>query len=139
MLQERIAFTSQSLQQKQEVVKRIEDAISTLTSEQDTVHRQAVVLDKLADLFGVRGVQHFIFMEVIGMLEKLANLYLQVLADGGIQLRLEEDAEGDKIVKGVTIRGADGEFRERGLSQLSGGQWRLEFSSLHMFHHANSY
>lgn len=124
MIQERIAFTSHSLEQKQQIVDRLDHAVASLTSEQDTVHRQVVVLDKLGELFGTRGVQHFIFMEVISMLEKLANLYLQILADGGIQLRLEEDSEGDKIVKGVTIRGSDGEFRERGLSQLSGGQWR---------------
>ena len=124
MIEERIAYTSKSVQQKQEAVKEIQDALTALTAEQDTVYRQMVILDKLEELFGVRGVQHFMFMEVVGMLENLANLYLQVLADGGIQLRLEEDAEGDKIVKGVTIRGADGEFRDRGLSQLSGGQWR---------------
>ena len=124
MIEERIAYTSKSVQQKQEALKQIEDALTALTAEQDTVYRQMVILDKLEELFGVRGVQHFMFMEVVGMLENLANLYLQVLADGGIQLRLEEDAEGDKIVKGVTIRGADGEFRDRGLSQLSGGQWR---------------
>ena len=32
--------------------------------------------------------------------------------------------ELDKIVKSVLVRSADGMYRERGLSQLSGGQWR---------------
>ena len=32
--------------------------------------------------------------------------------------------ELDKIDKSVMVRSADGSFRERGLSQLSGGQWR---------------
>ena len=32
--------------------------------------------------------------------------------------------EMDKIVKSVLVRSADGTYRERGLSQLSGGQWR---------------
>ena len=32
--------------------------------------------------------------------------------------------ELEKIVKSVMVRSADGKYRERGLSQLSGGQWR---------------
>lgn len=119
-------------------------------------------------------------MSVIKLLEDIANSYLQVLAEGGIQLALEGDNihffnnhyqhccplsslkyiikvllggdissylhihlltnwftsqslvfshylqgdELDKIVKSVMVRSADGSFRERGLSQLSGGQWR---------------
>lgn len=37
---------------------------------------------------------------------------------------LFEGDELEKIVKSVIVRSADGKYRERGLSQLSGGQWR---------------
>ena len=36
-----------------------------------------------------RGIQHYVFMSVIKLLEDIANSYLQVLAEGGIQLALE--------------------------------------------------
>ena len=127
-MQERVVFTAQSLQNKESTVEEIGNHVLALSTEQESLRREITVLEKLADLFGVRGVQHFIFMSVIGALEKLTNHYLEVLADGGIKLRLEEDKEGDKIVKGVMIRGSDGEFKDRGLSQLSGGQWRLLLS-----------
>lgn len=49
-----------------------------------------------------------------------------ILADGGIQLSLQGDLEdADRIVKSVLIRSKiDSKYRERTLSQLSGGQWR---------------
>ena len=70
---------------------------------------------------------------VLRQLEGIANTYLDILADGGIQLSLESDENADRIVKSVLIRTSDGNFRERALSQLSGGQWRrvslaLDFS-----------
>ena len=120
-----------------------------------------------------RGIQHYVFMTVIKQLEEIANAYLAVLAEGGIQLVLEGEQqwrffilfpfilfpfflfpfipliplislisfhshyfpyfpflssfpgdELDKIIKSVIVRSADGKYRERGLSQLSGGQWR---------------
>ena len=44
---------------------------------------------------------------------------------GGIQITLQSDDDADKITKVVHIRSvSDGEYRIRGLSQLSGGQWR---------------
>ena len=38
-----------------------------------------------------RGIQQYAFMSVIKLLEDIANSYLQVLAEGGIQLALEGD------------------------------------------------
>lgn len=48
--------------------------------------------------------------------------YLDVLSDGALLLRLSMD--GDRVVKRASTRAADGGFRDRSLSQLSGGQWR---------------
>lgn len=36
----------------------------------------------------------------------------------------EESSTSERILKNVLVRSADGSLRERGLSQLSGGQWR---------------
>lgn len=48
--------------------------------------------------------------------------YLGVLSDGALQLHLSMD--GDRVVKRAGTRASDGGFRDRSLSQLSGGQWR---------------
>jgi DNA repair exonuclease SbcCD ATPase subunit len=125
VLEERISANKATESIKLSNKVTIESAAKGLAEERDTLHRKCAVLDNTAQMMGVKGVQHFIFMSLIKVLETIANLYLQALADGGVQLVLSEDEEGDKVVKGVTIRGADGEFRSRGLSQLSGGQWRL--------------
>ena len=66
----------------------------------------------------------FKILETLRQLETISNSYLEVLAEGGIQLSLQSDLEADKIVKSVMIRASDGKYRERALSQLSGGQWR---------------
>jgi energy-coupling factor transporter ATP-binding protein EcfA2 len=63
-------------------------------------------------------------MNVVRQLEDIANAYLGILAEGGIQLILQGEEDADKIVKSVVIRSADGTYKERALSQLSGGQWR---------------
>lgn len=82
------------------------------------------MLDRLASALGPRGIQHYVFLGVLSQIESIANAYLAILADGGIQLALQGDEDADKIVKSVLVRAANGELRERGLSQLSGGQWR---------------
>lgn len=56
--------------------------------------------------------------------------YLDALSDGALQLRLSMD--GDRVVKRACARAADGGFRDRSLSQLSGGQWRRASLSLEL-------
>lgn len=124
VLEARKKATNESTEKAEEALMHIDLKMTQLLEERDRLHSNATVLGMTAEVLGPRGVQHYIFMSVIRVLEEIANLYLKVLAGGGIQLQLQEDKEGDKITKGVVIRGADGKFRERGLSQLSGGQWR---------------
>lgn len=83
-----------------------------------------MVLDRLSGVLGTRGIQHYVFLEVLELLESIGNVYLGVLAEGGIQLQLKASTDVDQISKSVSIRGSDGIFRDRNLSQLSGGQWR---------------
>jgi DNA repair exonuclease SbcCD ATPase subunit len=134
VLEERKSAYVDNISSREKNIALLEQGIDDLNREREALQFQTTVLDKTADVLGPRGVQHYIFMTVIRVLEAVANLYLEILADGGIQLRLHEDEEGDKIVKGVVIRGADGEFRERGLSQLSGGQWRYSSCIIHFYY-----
>lgn len=97
--------------------------------------------DLLLNVFGPRGIQHFLYVDSLLQLQSIANDYLNTLAEGGIQITLQNSFQNastslegssstsagvldDKIIKTVHIRGQDGNYRERGLSQLSGGQWR---------------
>eukprot|EP01041_Mallomonas_annulata_P000109 gene109-157_t len=108
----------------------MKDTISTINERRKVCHWNSTVLKQLGDEFGPRGVQHFLFTSLVRQLSLIANSYLNVLSDGGIKLVLDGDNDADKIVKSVVIRSADGSFRERGLSQLSGGQWRRVSMSL---------
>ncbi|CAB1108469.1 ABC [Ectocarpus sp. CCAP 1310/34] len=76
----------------------------------------------LAEHLGMRGVQNFVFRDAVNQLEANVARYLDALSDGALQLRLS--MEGDRVVKRASVRAADGRFRDRSLSQLSGGQWR---------------
>lgn len=95
---------------------------SQVTS-QEFRHR-LLICNKLIELFGAKGIQHYVFMGIVEQIETVANCFLDILADGGIQLNLKESSDVEKICKYVTIRTATGEYKERALSQLSGGQWR---------------
>ena len=85
---------------------------------------QLVVLDRLASIFGPRGLQHFVFVDLLGQIESIANAYLDVLADGGIRLALQNEQDTDRVIKSVSVKSGSGTYNERSLSQLSGGQWR---------------
>eukprot|EP00903_Cladosiphon_okamuranus_P005576 g5550.t2 len=84
----------------------------------------------LAEHLGVRGVQNFVFRDAVNQLEANVARYLDALSDGALQLRLSMD--GDRVVKRASARAADGGFRDRSLSQLSGGQWRRASLSLEL-------
>eukprot|EP00536_Pseudo-nitzschia_multiseries_P018207 jgi/Psemu1/321292/estExt_fgenesh1_pm.C_22560002 len=80
-------------------------------------------LSYVGERFGQRGVQTFIMQNAVSSLESTAQVYLNYLSDGSQRLQLSLDA-GDKILRNAFVRGADGEFKQRPLSTLSGGQWR---------------
>ena len=71
------------------------------------------MLEGLEDVLGPRGIQHYVFLSVLRQIESIANAYLTVLAEGGIQLSLQGDEDGEKIVKSVLVRSAGGQLRER--------------------------
>lgn len=84
----------------------------------------------LAEHLGVRGVQNFVFRDAVNQLQANTGRYLDVLSDGALQLHLSMD--GERVVKRATARAADGTFRDRSLSQLSGGQWRRSSLALEL-------
>lgn len=119
-----------SLQHASELVKGLEDelkgavdmqkGIDAEQKEQETKRR---LLSDVAERCGQRGVQAFILQNVVELLELTAQRYLDYLSEGGQRLELSLDA-GEKILRVAYVRGPDGDFRQRPLSTLSGGQWR---------------
>ena len=113
-----------------ESIAALEEILKLNEAESQSLSAQSVVLGRLSDVVGARGIQQYLFISVIRQIEEIANGYLNILADGGIQLSLQGDWDTEKIIKKVLVRAADGELRERGLAQLSGGQWRRVSLSL---------
>ena len=101
----------------------IENRLSTLGLELEEQTKLGQLMSELGECFGPRGMQTFVLQNVVGSLETISQVYLNDLSDGAQQLKLSLDA-GDRISRKAFVVGADGDFRERPLSTLSGGQWR---------------
>jgi DNA repair exonuclease SbcCD ATPase subunit len=100
-----------------------ESRLEELKSKMEDQIRLERVMKELSDSFGPRGVQTFVLQNVVEVLQTISQTYLDDLSDGSQRLVLSLDA-GDRISRTASVRGADGEFKERPLSTLSGGQWR---------------
>jgi len=84
---------------------------------------QAQVMLQLANVFGPKGIQTFLLQNAIEALKDASQAYLNVLSDGSQKLDLSLD-DSDRIVRTGFLRSPDGNYIERPLSSLSGGQWR---------------
>jgi DNA repair exonuclease SbcCD ATPase subunit len=127
LAQDRVGAALRQLQERSATVGSLAQALTQQETTCAELTAQSSVFERLATMLGPRGVQNFVFQNVIEQLESITNAYLEILAEGGIQLALQNTSEGeDKIVKSVWVRSRDtgGEYRERALAQLSGGQWR---------------
>ena len=132
LAQERVSSAYNTFLEREAAVNKLTKTRQTSDELVLELTNQALVLERLTSVLGTRGIQNHVFQGVIQQLESITNSYLTVLAEGGIQLALQSDAEDDeRIVKSVWIRSTgledgtgSGEYRERNLSQLSGGQWR---------------
>lgn len=101
----------------------VEKRLNSLESELEEQTKTGRIMSDLGECFGPRGMQTFVLQNVVGALETISQVYLNDLSDGAQQLKLSLDA-GDRISRKAFVVGADGTFKERPLSTLSGGQWR---------------
>ena len=100
-----------------------EDFLKKIQGEQKEEENRQVLLASVGERFGQKGVQTFLLQNTVDSLQSTAQIYLSSLSEDSQRLELSLDA-GDKIVRSAFVRGADGDFRQRPLSTLSGGQWR---------------
>ena len=97
--------------------------LKQMQSEQkEKIHRQAL-LAGVGERFSAKGVQTFLLQNTVETLQNKAQVYLSSLSEDSQRLGLQLET-GDKILRTASIRGNDGDFRQRPLSTLSGGQWR---------------
>jgi DNA repair exonuclease SbcCD ATPase subunit len=100
-----------------------ESLLKDIQLQRDEQTSITTVMAGLSDAFGQRGIQTFVMQNAVSLLQSLSQSYLDDLSDGAQSLEMALDA-GDRISRRAFVRGGDGEYRERPLSSLSGGQWR---------------
>lgn len=104
-----------------ETKQKLLSVLASIEHEQLRSKDMSIMFERLEEVLGLRGIQQYLFISVVRSIEEIANGYLTVLAAGGIQLSLQGEWDSERIIKRVLVRAADGELRERALSQLSGG------------------
>ena len=97
--------------------------LEELKTRMDEENKRVRTMTELAESLGQRGVQTFVLLNVVDALQTVSQMYLDELSDGAQRLELSLDT-GDRISRTAFVRGADGDYRVRPLSTLSGGQWR---------------
>jgi DNA repair exonuclease SbcCD ATPase subunit len=129
LLKNKILLYNNTLYEKEYSINTLQKEINENNQKEKDILSQLAIYDSLLLLFSSRGIQQYIFQSFLTSLELIANYYLSYLSDNGIQLSLllpsDASSSMDRIMKVVRIRSLyDGTWKERQLSQLSGGQWR---------------
>jgi DNA repair exonuclease SbcCD ATPase subunit len=65
------------------------DAIKSLEIRREELYKEKYLLQSLSMIFGPKGIQQYMFLKAVRSLEEAANSYLEVLAEGGIQIKLD--------------------------------------------------
>jgi DNA repair exonuclease SbcCD nuclease subunit/ABC-type dipeptide/oligopeptide/nickel transport system ATPase subunit len=102
---------------------QLQSTVDALRVEKTQMETAASTMTDLASALGQRGVQTFVLQNAIALLESAAQSYLDDFSDGSQRLHLSLDA-GDRISRRASVREANGDYKERALATLSGGQWR---------------
>jgi len=89
LISDRLASSKQAVSERSAALFELEQLIADANTQQQRMAARGAVLERLADVLGPRGIQHFIFSQVLRQLEQIANAYLLVLAEGGIKLIIQ--------------------------------------------------
>jgi DNA repair exonuclease SbcCD ATPase subunit len=116
-------YTSEAYLGLCDEVKEGGSRLEELKARMDEQKKLGRTMTELAESLGQRGVQTFVLQNVVDALQTVSQMYLDELSDGAQRLELSLDS-GDRISRKAFVRVTDGDYRERPLSSLSGGQWR---------------
>jgi DNA repair exonuclease SbcCD ATPase subunit len=100
----------------------VQTRISEIESELCHAQTTNSLLTNLATALGPRAIQAFVLQNAVAHLESLTQWYLNALSDGAQRLELSLQG-GDRIMRRAQVA-IHGEYKDRSLSSLSGGQWR---------------
>jgi DNA repair exonuclease SbcCD ATPase subunit len=123
VLEGHLASSQSVLLKAQEDADSLASVVQDLQSRLGHERHEAATLATLTDVTGPRGIQAFVLSNAVRQLQSLTQGYLDDLSDGSLRLNITIDS-GDRIIRRALVREADGDFQERSLSSLSGGQWR---------------
>lgn len=113
----------QTVMDSEAELETLESVVRDLQAQLDREQDTSSTFSTLADVLGPRGVPSFVLRNAVQTLQRLSQRYLDDLSDGSLRLQLSLDA-GDRVTRRALVRLADGDYKERSLSSLSGGQWR---------------
>lgn len=118
-----VDFANEIWIELEEQLKDSRDRLDALNMELEEQTQVGRTMTDLGECFGQRGVQTFVLQNVVEALQVISQTYLDDLSEGAQKIELSLDA-GDRISRRAFVIGSDGEYKERPLSTLSGGQWR---------------
>ena len=76
-------------------ISAAESKIMNLESEHKEIADKSIIREMLINIFGTRGIQNYVFLGLLKQIEFIANSYLEILADGGIQLSLVQEVDSN--------------------------------------------
>ena len=104
-------------------LEKMKEELIKFKKEEKNAQNESAIMSKLAEAFGINGIQPFVLRSVVEDLESSSQVYLTELSDGTQKLNLSLE-EGDRISRTAQVVAKDGSWTERPLASLSGGQWK---------------
>jgi len=104
-------------------VMKAKESLADMQSKAEHQRTSSATLSRLSEVFGAKGIQTFVLQYTIDALEAISQEYLDELSDGSLRLSLNLD-DSDRVLRRASVRLPCGNYTERSLSSLSGGQWR---------------
>ncbi len=120
---EKVRYLEMTVDSVREQVTKLEETLFELNIQRDQHSRSSVVMSELSQLFSPKGIQSFILKNTIADLETATQSFLTEISDGTQQLHLSLES-GEGISRRAFVTGNGGNYMERPLGSLSGGQWR---------------
>jgi DNA repair exonuclease SbcCD ATPase subunit len=120
---EKVRYLEMTVDSVREEVTKLEETLFQLKRQRDQHARSSVVMSELSQLFSPKGIQSFILKNTIADLETATQTFLTEISDGTQQLHLSLEF-GEGISRRAFVTGNGGNYMERPLGSLSGGQWR---------------
>lgn len=122
--EQQLNTTRLSVERLQEQLAKLNSTITSLQGDHNRHSQRETTMSELAKAFSTKGVQSFVLQHTVDELLEKTQSYLTDLSDGSQQLDMSLES-GDGIARRALVRSSNsGEFVERPLGSLSGGQWR---------------